>query len=109
MILNKLKTNTTMTKIRKEIDYTKTASRPIGYSLPWQAQELEVSHTASFGQIEPCNLYLTAIAKAVQEFVVEECSGNSYSEQRLMNKIEAARLLFGDERQSLKAIRGIKF
>lgn len=98
-----------MTKIRKEIDCTKTASRPIGYSLPWQAQELEVSPTTSFGQIEPCNLYLTAIFKAFKEFVCDEIENNFSPEGKLMSKIEAARLLFGDERQSLKAIRGIKF
>lgn len=50
------------------------------------------------------NLYLVAILKATKEFLSEEAQNNSYSEIRLVEKIKAARLLFGEDKKSLRAI-----
>lgn len=44
------------------------------------------------------NPYLYSIVKAMQEFLMEEMKGYISSELRLMNKIEAARKLFPQEK-----------
>ena len=44
------------------------------------------------------NYYVIAILKAVKEFLEEERQGQAYSELRLMEKIKAARLLFGEDK-----------
>lgn len=47
------------------------------------------------------NPYLFSIVKAMQEFLMEEMKGYISSELRLMNKIEAARKLFPEEKRIL--------
>lgn len=48
------------------------------------------------------NPYLYAVVKAMQEFLLEEMQGNSFSEVRLNSKIEAARQLFTQEKVDLQ-------
>lgn len=85
---------------------TNQACLPIGFDTYRQAQAQEPIETATFvaDAQKQENLYIVAIAKAMKEFVVEECCENNFSEVRLMKKIEAARTLFGDERKLLKTI-----
>lgn len=47
------------------------------------------------------NPYLYSLVKAMQEFLLEEMKGYSFSELRLAKKIEAARELFPQEKQKL--------
>ena len=47
------------------------------------------------------NLYLTALNKAYDEFLQEEACGYCYSDSRLAKKIEAAALLFPEDRKAL--------
>ncbi|MCL1933520.1 MAG: hypothetical protein FWF53_06905 [Candidatus Azobacteroides sp.] len=49
------------------------------------------------------NYYIAAIMKAMREFIQDECQGHFISsDERLMNKIEAARILFPEDRQKLR-------
>ena len=48
------------------------------------------------------NLYLIAIAKAMYEFIEEESKGQIFTEVRLTEKIEAARVLFPDYKKMLR-------
>ncbi|MDH6304601.1 hypothetical protein M2459_001336 [Parabacteroides sp. PF5-5] len=47
------------------------------------------------------NPYLQSIFKAVAEYLEEELIGNAFPEFRLKAKIEAARVLFEDEKKEL--------
>ena len=48
------------------------------------------------------NPYLYALRKSFYEFLVEETRGHLFSDLRLKNKIEAARLLFPEARMNLR-------
>lgn len=48
------------------------------------------------------NMYLNGLIKAFFDFLKEEKEGNSNSELRLTEKIEATRLLFPEDRKKLK-------
>jgi prophage antirepressor-like protein len=45
------------------------------------------------------NLYLLSILKAMREFIIEEASGHICTELRLVEKIEAARTLFPEQKK----------
>lgn len=47
------------------------------------------------------NPYLYSIVKAMQEFLIEELKGYSFTELRLAKKIESARELFLQEKKEL--------
>jgi len=48
------------------------------------------------------NLYLISLAKAWKEFIEEEAQGNTFTELRLMKKIEAARELFPEDKKTMR-------
>lgn len=67
------------------------------------------STNSQFDHIPEGNRYLDAIFSAMQEFIKEEINGNSSSEIRLIKKIEASRLLFSKDKDSLRVFRRTPF
>lgn len=48
------------------------------------------------------NMYLISLFRAFNTFLVEDVKGQLHTELRLTEKIKAARLLFGNDRQPLR-------
>lgn len=91
-------------KTRAKVGFVDTNNKLV------KASEVKSENTNSrFGSAPQGNRYLDALFLAMQEFVKEEINGNSFSESRLMTKIEAARTLFGSDRNDLKVLRRTPF
>lgn len=91
-------------KTRAKVGFVDTNNKLV------KASEAKSDNTGSqFGDMPRGNRYLDAIFSAIQTFVKEEIDGDSFSESRLMSKIEAARTLFGEEKRALKVFRRTPF
>lgn len=55
-------------------------------------------------RVQQSNLYVHSLAKAFKEFVLEESQNYAFTEERLLSKIKAAKLLFPEVRQVLQLI-----
>lgn len=51
--------------------------------------------------IDMSNDYARALVKTLQQFLIEECTGQVYAELRLAKKLEAIREVFPDDRARL--------
>ena len=54
------------------------------------------------------NIYLYCIRKAFRAFLNEETRGYAFSDARLQHRIEAARLLFPEDRERLREFLTLK-
>ncbi len=82
---------------------TNQERKPIGFKF-YETSEVAVITEPKQEQSQevfPSNPYLEALLKSVNEFLKEEIKGNSFTELRLMKKIESARVLFGEEKSLL--------
>lgn len=64
-------------------------------------QSNKQSHNTFNAQVEE-NLYICSLVKAFKDFLTEESLGQVFTEERLLNKIKASRLLFPEDRELLK-------
>lgn len=81
---------------------------PIGFKTQNQVNQLSNSrgklHKVTQLDEEPIvsNMYLETLCKAFREFVIEEANDICLSEKRFLEKIEAIRLLFPEDKKQLK-------